>query len=227
MSQDMLGALLRVLVSVPMEYLGALIDLCRKLSGSERPEWFDNLKRLLRKEPCWNSTTSTPVAWTDGNIHFTVTSNGMTREQWECHLESRGFRLSGWARNVLRCASDASTNGVAYHIVVRPGSKVAFLDCITKKIRVRATEKGWKIPHWEVACLIRDTFSDEQLEKMGLWWIATMHEPIIDSDGVPRLLYSSRDDGGRWLYAYYGRPDGRWSGSGGFAFVVSQVGHQN
>ncbi|MES2216410.1 MAG: hypothetical protein V4481_03895 [Patescibacteria group bacterium] len=174
-------------------------------------------------------TAPTPVEWTtdsDGNIHFTVTSNGMTREQWEKHLESRGFRLSDWARNVLRRASDAPTNGVAYHIVVRPGSKISSGDRITKKIRAHATEKGWKTPHWEVACLIRDTFTDEQLEKMGLWWIVTMHEPITDSDGGPRLLGSDRGDGGRWLGADCGRPDGEWDGLGGFAFVVPQVSPQ-
>lgn len=174
-------------------------------------------------------TAPTPVEWTtdsDGNIHFTVTSNGMTREQWERHLESRGFRLSDWARNVLRRASEAPTNGVAYHIVVRPGSKIASRDRVTKKIRAHAADKGWKAPHWEVACLIRDTFTDEQLEKMGLWWIVTMHEPITDAVGDPFLLYSIRDGDGPWLFADYDRPDDGWLDGGGFAFVVPQVSSQ-
>ena len=175
-------------------------------------------------------TAPTPVEWVvdgDGNIHFTVTSNGMTREQWEKHLESRGFRLSGWARNVLRRASETPTNGVTYHIVVRSGSKITSCDRVTKKIRAHAAEKGWNTPHWEVACLIRDTFSDEQLEEMGLWWIVTMHEPITDSDGDPRLLHSNRYGVGRWLLAFYDRPDDGWDDRGGFAFVVPQVGPQN
>lgn len=95
-------------------------------------------------------TAPTPVEWTtdaEGDIHFIVVSNGMTHEQWERHLESRGFRLSNWARNVLRRASVAPTNGVAYHIVVRPGSKISSRDRVTKKIRAHATEKGWKTPH--------------------------------------------------------------------------------
>ncbi|MBU6231775.1 MAG: hypothetical protein KGI45_01555 [Patescibacteria group bacterium] len=175
-------------------------------------------------------TAPTPAEWTvdgDGNIHFTVTSNGLTPEQWERHLESRGFRLSDYARNVLRRASEAATNGVAYHIVVRPGSKISSRDRITKKIRAHATEKGWKTPHWEVACLIRDTFTDEQLEKMGLWWIVTMHGPITDSGGDPNLLHSFRGGGGRWLVADCGRPDDEWGDRGGFAFVVPQVSPQN
>ena len=174
-------------------------------------------------------TAPTPVEWTvdgDGNIHFTVTSNGMTREQWEKHLESRGFRLSDWARNVLRRASEAPTNGVTYNIVVRPGKKISDSDRITKKIRAAADKKGWVKPHWEVACLIRDTFTDEQLEEMGLLYIVTMHEPIKDSVGGPYLLSSLRGGDGHWLDAYCVRPGARWCGDGGFAFAVPQVGPQ-
>lgn len=175
-------------------------------------------------------TAPTPVEWItdeEGNMHFTLTSNGMTSEQWEKHLESRDFRLSDPARNVLRRASENPTNGVDYHIVVRPSSKITLYDRITNKIRGHATKKGWKTPHWEVACLIRDTLTDEQLEKMDLWGIVTMHEPIADSDGGPDLLGSGRGDGGREFDATYDECDSEWSDVVGFAFVVPQVGHKN
>jgi hypothetical protein len=171
--------------------------------------------------------TSIPTVWTvddEGNIHFTLPpTKGLSREQWEQHLEHRGWRIGDWARKVLRHASETPTNGVTYNIVVRPGKKISNGDRITKKIRVAAEAKGWVKPHWEIACLIRDTFTDEQLEQMGLWYIVTMHEPINDSDGVPILLYSRRDDDGRWLRADYDRPDDEWHDFGGFAFVVPQV----
>ncbi len=174
-------------------------------------------------------TAPTPTAWTvddEGNIHFTLTSNGFTREQWEQHLERRGWRIGDYARQVLRRATEAPTNGVTYDIVVRPGKKISDSDRITKKIRAAADKKGWLKPHWEVACLIRDTFTDKELEVMGLWYIITMHEPIKDSGGDPRLLSSSRLDGGRWLSAFYVRPDACWRDDGGFAFAVPQVGSQ-
>ena len=172
-------------------------------------------------------TTPTPTAWTfddEGNIHFTLTSNGFTREQWEQHLECRGWRIGDYARQVLRRASETPTNGVTYNIVVRPGKKISDSDRITKKIRATADKKGWLKPHWEVACLIRDTFTDEQLEQMGLWYVVTMHEPINDSGGNPNLLSARRDDDGRRLGAYYDGPGDRWHVGGGFAFVVPQVG---
>jgi hypothetical protein len=174
-------------------------------------------------------TAPTPTAWTvddEGNIHFTLTSNGFTREQWEQHLERRGWRIGDYARQVLRRASEAPTNGVTYNIVVRPGKKISDSDRITKKIRAAADKKGWVKPHWEVACLIRDTFTDEQLEQMGLWYIVTMHEPIKDSGGDPSLLGSDRDGDGRWLDASYDGPDDFWHDDGGFAFAVPQVGPQ-
>lgn len=168
---------------------------------------------------------STETKWTtdaEGNIRFTVMSNGMTREQWEQHLERRGWRIGDWARNALRRASEAPTSGVPYSIVVRPGKKIKDNDRITKKIRAHAAKQGWKTPHWEVSCLIRDAFTDEQLEQMGLWYIVTMHEPIEDSGGDPCLLCAYRGGAGRWLGASYVRPGGDWNDCGGFAFVVQQ-----
>lgn len=168
-------------------------------------------------------TAPTSTVWTvddEGNIHFTLTSNGLTREQWEQHLERRGSRISYYACQVLRRASEAPTNGVTYNIVVCPGKKISDSDRITEKIRAAADKKGWLNPHWEVACLIRDMLTDEQLEQMGLWYIVTMHEPIKDSDGYPLLLGSDRGDGGCRLRACYDGPDGGCSRGDGFAFAV-------
>lgn len=183
-----------------------------------------------RSEGAVISTAPTPIVWTvddEGNIHFTLISNGFTREQWEQHLERRGWRIGSWARNVLRRASEAPTNGVTYNIVVRPGKNISDSDRITKKIRAAADKKGWVKPHWEVACLIRDTFTDEQLAQMDLWYIVTMHEHINDSGGVARVLCAGRLDSGRWLRAYVGNPDRRWGRGYGFAFVLSQVSSQH
>jgi hypothetical protein len=171
-------------------------------------------------------TVPTPTAWTvndQGNIHFMVTSNGFTRERWKQHLESRGSRFTDWVRTLCR-ESEAPTNGVAYHIVIRLGSKIASHNRITKEIRAYAADKGWKTPHWEVAYLIRDLFTDQQLEQMGLWYIITMHEPIKDAVNVPYLLGPNRHNDGSWLDARNGQPDYVWCNNGGFAFEVPYIG---
>lgn len=172
-------------------------------------------------------TAPSTTAWTvdnEGNIHFTLTSNSFSREQWEQYLDRGGWRIRDFARQVLRRASIAPTNARTYRIVVRPSKNISDNDRITKKIRAHAEERGWLKPHWEVACLIRDKFTDEELESMGMLYIVTMHEPIKDLIGVTRLLASSGGDGGRWFYAYHDTPEAYWHGFGGFAFELSQVG---
>jgi hypothetical protein len=74
-----------------------------------------------------------------------------------------------------------------------------------------------------VACLVREKFSDKELEAMGLYWIVTMHNPIKDSGGGPLLLSARRNGDGSWLHARYDCPGSLWVRDSGFAFVVSQV----
>src|SRR3989344_3765271 len=95
-------------------------------------------------------------------------------------------------------------------------------DRTTKKVRALAEALKFTKPNAEVACLIRENFSDEDIEAMGLWWIVAMHEPII-SDGGPRLLGAYRGGGGRWLEGFCDNPGFRWRHYVGFAFAVPQV----
>ncbi len=53
MSKDILGLLVRALVTVPEDRLGLVKDLVFKLSRSDGAQWERELKHLLRKEPCW------------------------------------------------------------------------------------------------------------------------------------------------------------------------------
>ena len=46
---------------------------------------------------------------------------------------------------------------------------------------------------------------------------------LYASDGNPNLLSANRNDDGRWLNAYYDKPDNRWNREDGFAFVVPQL----
>lgn len=177
-------------------------------------------------------TTTAPTIYTvdpEGNIHFTVMSNGRTSEEWITYFENekkdtkgKPYRVSNYGKSVIRNAP-APTNGVTYNIVVRPGNKISDSNRITMKICAAAEKKGWLKPHWEVAPLIRNTLADEQLEVMGLLYIVTMHEPIEDSEGDPHLLSSHRRGSGRWFSADYGGLVDRWKGYGGFAFTVPQT----
>ena len=44
-------------------------------------------------------------------------------------------------------------------------------------------------------------------------------EPIVDSDGDPRLFGVGRGDSGLWLYGGWGSPDRFWSADDQWVFV--------
>ncbi len=157
----------------------------------------------------------------DGVIYFSVTSDGTTGEDWITRLESKGRRIGNLANQVLHSPDFKPTSGVTTEVAVLKGMLFSDDDRITKKIRAKADKCKLTKPNAEVACLICEKFTDEELEAMGLSWIVVMHEPIEDSDGVPILLVADRHDDGRWLSACYAYPGGRWGRGFGFAFAVS------
>ncbi len=158
----------------------------------------------------------------DGVTYFSVTSDGTTGPQWIERLEKKDSRIDNNTKSVLRSDDFKPTSGVTTEIAVLKGMLFEDNDRITKKIRAEADKRKLIKPNVEVACFIREMFTDEEIEAMGLWYIVVMHEPIKDSDG-PYLLSASRHVYGRWLHACYGSHDGRWNRGDGFAFVVPQV----
>jgi hypothetical protein len=162
----------------------------------------------------------------NGVIYFSVTSDGTTGSddgttgsEWI----KRFADIGDYAKSVLRSPDFKPTNGVTTEIAVLKGMLFENDDRTTKNIRAEAKKRGFTKPNAEVACLIREKFTDEELEAMGLWWIIVMHEPIKDSDGDPSLLGASRDGDGSWLLARWGDPGRWWHRDDGFAFAVSQV----
>lgn len=215
---DLLGRIVSMLTTISQAW-GVLVDLCEKLASPAGGMWQAELSRFLRKESTWVRR------WyeEDGVIYFEVVSDGTTGPQWIERLEKKGFRLSKWAKDVLNSPDFKSTSGMTFKVAVLKGTLFTDSNRITSKIRKEAEHRKLEKLNAEVACLIREMFSDEELEAMGLWWIVVFHEPIKDSDGDLGLLGANRDDVGRWLDAHYGRPGGRWSPDIGFAFAVSQV----
>ncbi|MFA6973439.1 MAG: hypothetical protein WC238_01700 [Parcubacteria group bacterium] len=200
---------------------GTMEAVVNKLGGME------GVERFLRGELAV-SELSRNWQEKDGVISFTLPpTDGTTGTQWIERLEKRGFRVSDWAKSVLNSPDFKPTNGIISDIAVLKGMLWNDSDRITKNIRAEAGKRKFGKPNAEVACLIREKFSDEEIEVMGLWWIVAMHEPIKDSDGDPNLLLAGRGGGGRWLGTAYDRPDDEWFRDYGFAFVVSQVSTQD
>ena len=159
----------------------------------------------------------------DGVIYFNVTSDGTTGSEWIERLKKQGYNVGNYAKGILLSPDFKPTSGVTYEIAVLKGSLFPDDTRITKNIRSKADEMDLSKPNAEAACLIREKFSDEEIEAMGLQCIIVMHEPIKDSDGDPSLLSANRHGDGRWLGAYSDNPLHGWRHGSGFAFVASQV----
>ena len=163
----------------------------------------------------------------NGVIYFLVTSDGTPGPDWIKRLKAKGFQIGDYTKSVLCSPDFKPTFGVATEVAILKGILFSNNDRITKKICNEAERRNLVKPNLEVACFIREKFTDEEIEAMGLWWVVTMHEPVKDSSDDPYLLGVSRDDGGHWLYACSVRPGLRWAHKCGFAFVFSQVSSGN
>ena len=159
----------------------------------------------------------------DGVIYFSVTSDGTTGEEWIVRLDAKGRRVNGFAKGLLRSNYFNPAKPTTYEVAVLKGGLFSDKDRITSTIRKDAKNRQFSIPNAEIACLIREKFSEKELKAMGLYWIVVMHEPIKDVADDFSLLSASRDDGGFWLSTSYGNPGSKWFCGNGFAFVVSQV----
>jgi len=205
------------------EFQGPLMDfMCKLQDENGREEWFKPFKRFLRKENPWPAQEK---KWREENgvIYFNVgPTDGTTGKDWIYGLEDDSFRVREDAREILRSPDFKSTEGVTYEIAVLKGTLFRHdHNKTTKKIRTYASERGLIIPTPEIACYIREKFTDADIEAMGLFWIVTMHQPIRCSDGVPRLLDVNCGDGGLGAFRE-GQHDCWPDPNDGFAFVVSQ-----
>lgn len=198
---------------------GQLNAIVKKLGGS------DAALKFLRGE----LTVSEPVrSWEEreGVIYFSITSDGTTGPQWIERLEGRGFRIGACARQLLMSDDFKPTTGVTSQIAVLKEMLFEASVKSTREVRAEAEKRKLTKPEAEVACLIRENFTDEEIEAMGLIWIVAMHEPIKNSIRNPHNLAAGRGDGGRGLAAGYSGSVCTLCLEVGFAFVVSQIGPQ-
>lgn len=205
---------------------GPWSDFMEKLQSEESELWFSAFKRFLRKENPWDGATR------KDRITFTVTGLGITGAEWITRLTAGGHKLSDWARGILS-KPDYDENhrlesGKEYKVTLVFGKEIkkdndrstANLKAIAARELGEQSVSGLK---GELALLIREKFTNAELEAMSIWYIAVLHEPIVDSAGDTGVLDSSRDDGKSFVDADYGRPDGRWYGRGAFAFFASTL----
>lgn len=164
-------------------------------------------------------------------VSFTVTGLGLTANEWKKRLESGGHKLSDFAKDILAKPDYDQHHrleaGKEYKMVLVYGKEIrkdqqrttANLKALACRELGEQAVQGLK---GELALLIREKFTNAELEVMGLWYIAVLHDPIIDSDGYPGVLSVSRRGGCEsWVGADCGHSVGSWDDCGAFAFFAS------
>lgn len=164
------------------------------------------------KHPKWREKESI--------IYLSVTSNGMTGEEWLNYFRRRRFNCNGeWIQGMLRSFEFQPTSGITTEVAILKGELFSEAERTTTKIRTYATGLNFREPNAEVACLLRDKLSDRHLEEMGINHIVTMHK-AIQFRNSPNLLATAREEGSqRRLACYYDGPDCSCYKDVGFAFV--------
>ncbi|MDD4902842.1 MAG: hypothetical protein PHE24_06990 [Patescibacteria group bacterium] len=60
-AKDMLGAVVRNIVALPAEMLGAILDFSEKLLSEAGGEWLTEFKKFLRKEQSWTGVVAKKI----------------------------------------------------------------------------------------------------------------------------------------------------------------------
>jgi len=160
-----------------------------------------------------------------GHIIMSITGLALTGEQEIERLQAAGLPI-GTSRPTLTSKNNKGydkchrlDNGRAYQVVIVPGKEVKNNQTIAE-VEKYVAGFGYQKPLAGVVPRICEAVSSGMMEQMGFWYIAALHDPIIDSEGNPNVLYMHRCDDGQWVRAYYASPGVQWDDSGAFVFLA-------
>lgn len=111
-----------------------------------------------------------------GVIQFTVTSDGTTGKGWIHRFLEKGYPVTTGAQRILLSPAFTPTVGVTKRISILPFSTVPNGKVELEEVLNGARSRNLRESTYEVLCLIRDMFSNEEIEAMGLKWIIAFHK---------------------------------------------------
>jgi len=165
-----------------------------------------------------------------GHVVLTFTGLNLTGAAEIERLEAASYRVSNYAKPCMLSSKEDGYDkhhrleaGRVYKVALMPGREIEReSDRTTTNLRDRGMKHyGYGKPLAGFIPRVREALSDKQMEELGIWYAAALHDPIIDSDGSPRVLLAVRGGGGRLVSAGWVRPGSRWYVSGAFVFPVS------
>ena len=237
MDNTMLGKLVKLIVTVPAEWLATLVDLLERLVGESGAEWLKQLRLFLRKEPTWILPTITKIVKRTLTVWKTINFGGTTTEAL---LKSIEAEVKDKEKNEIGKFARDLTSKLAFVIAPTPGqvglvvltpADLGFTSnprtdaFMTKEFCAEWSAKnldGWVIELCEAedGPQLRLQYQDQP--KGEVLWIAM--ERIADSDGDPYVFGVGRDDGGvRWLGTDWADPSHTWLLGGRLVFRLRKI----
>ncbi len=208
---------------------GLLIDQIEKIRKGALT--LDELALFTQRKNPFGDTLSPISRNQHGHFVATITGLNLTGAEEIARLEAAGYRISEYAKSVLLSVGTDGYDkkhrliaGQTYQVAIMPGNVIVKnRDGTTANLRKEALRFGYEKPQAGIMPRIRELVSGEQLKEMGFSYITGLHDTILDSDGDPNVLIADRDDGGRWLYAYWVKSDDQWVDGGAFAVLVPAI----
>jgi len=121
-------------------------------------------------------------------------------------LISNGFRISGWAVDVLKKVPLADTEA-EIELVLATVAKLGFQKATRRgTIYSRARQLGLDLVPAEVGPQLRLAYTDQPMDE----WILMAMEPVADSEGSLVVFSVDRGEDGQWLEINYGGIDEMW-----------------
>ncbi|HPL93303.1 MAG TPA: hypothetical protein PLB38_03415 [bacterium] len=189
--------------------LGQLNAIVKKLGGHEGALRFlrDEI-RIVEPDKRWREE--------DGIIYFSVTSDGTTGQQWIDRLNKKGYCLDSAVENILCSRNFEPSSGVTIKVALLKGMLWNDDERNRENVLSKAIKSfEFASPPFEVLCLIRDSFSDEEIDDMGVSKIISFKKPTVVVSCGGKGCY------GDWMnHLVVQEEDSLWHRSVGFAFVI-------
>jgi hypothetical protein len=156
----------------------------------------------------------------DSNIIIlSVTSNGMTGQQWIDHFEKKEMIVTDIAKGVLQSPKFKPSRGITKKIAILKGCLWSNMDRITVNIDFFANECNLGLLKAEDACLVRDIMTDKKIETMRkINRIAIMHNPIEYKNDKHNLLITTSNFNSPHFTTDYSMFNRTWFTETGFAY---------
>jgi hypothetical protein len=111
-------------------------------------------------------------------VTFKVSSTGKTGKEWIEYFAAKEIAVLDRAKEIVLSEEFLpSKKDAKYNVVIIKGDSFCHQDVKRRRVLAEAKRRGYKIPPFELACLIRDKFTNGDIELLGLRKIIVMHKP--------------------------------------------------